>query len=123
MTVRVPILRLRNIILTSIQVDMSDEDATAFQADVLRVLNETEARGLIIDITAMDVVDSFMARVINDTAVQAGMLGARVLLCGMQPDVALTLIEMGRELIGVQTALNLDQAFSRLEEMIKAQDS
>lgn len=116
---KVAILKLRDILLTSIQVDMSDDDAMAFQADVL---SESEAKGLVIDITAMDVVDSFMARVINETAIQAGMLGAQVILCGMQPDVALTLIEMGRELIGVETALNLDQAFNRLEPMIEERE-
>ena len=120
---KVAILKLRGILLTSIQVDMSDEDAMAFQADVLRVINDTEAKGLVIDITAMDVVDSFMARVINDTAIQAGMLGTQVMLCGMQPDVALTLIEMGRELIGVETALNLDQAFNRLETIIEEREA
>ena len=116
---KIAILKLRGILLTSLQVDLSDEDAVAFQADVLRVISATEAKGLMIDITAMDVVDSFMARVINDTAIQAGMLGAQVILCGMQPEVALTLIEMGRELIGVETALNADQAFNRLEAMIE----
>jgi len=120
---KVAILKLRGIMLTAIQVDMDDEDAMAFQADVLRVLNETESKGLIIDITAMDVVDSFMARVINDTATQARMLGAKVILCGMQPDVALTLIEMGRELIGADTALNFDQAFNRLEGMIEREEA
>ncbi len=119
---RVAVLRLHGILLTSIQGDLSDEDAMDFQADVLRELSSTEARGLVIDITAMDVVDSFMARVINETAIQARMLGAQVILCGMQPDVALTLIEMGRELIGVETALNLDQAFNRLEEMIEERE-
>lgn len=83
----------------------------------------TEAKGLIIDIMSMDVVDSFMVRVINDTAIQAGMLGMQVILCGMQPDVALTLIEMGRELIGVETALNLDQAFNRLETLIEEREA
>ncbi len=120
---KIAILNLRGILLTSLQVDMSDEDAMAFQADMMRVLNDTEAKGLVIDITAMDVVDSFMARMINDTAIQAGMLGAQVILCGMQPDVALTLIEMGRELTGVETALNLDQAFERLEKAIKKRET
>jgi len=115
----VAILKLRGILVTSIHVDLSDEGITAFQADVLRVISETEAKGLVIDITAVGVVDSFVARVINDTATQAGMLGARVILCGMRPDVALTLVEMGRGLSGVETALNLDQAFSRLETMIE----
>lgn len=120
---KVAILRFRGILLTAIQTDMSDEDAMAFQNDVLREIHDTEARGLVMDITAMDVVDSFMARVINDTAVQAGMLGAQVMLCGMQPDVALTLIEMGRELIGVETALNLDQAFNRLGALIEEREA
>jgi len=120
---KVAILKLRGILLTSIQVDMSDEDATAFQADVLRMISETESNGLVIDITAMDVIDSYMARVINDTAIQARLLGARVVLCGMQPDVALALIEMGRELVGVETTLNLDQAFNRLETMLEEREA
>jgi len=116
---KVPILKLKGILLTSIQIDMGDEEAIAFQSDVLRVLNETEAKGIVIDITAMDVVDSFMARVINETANMAGMLGAEVVLCGMQPDVALALTEMGRELIGVETALNLDQGFDKVQQLIE----
>ena len=119
---KIPILKLRNILLTSIQTELSDEDVMAFQSDVLRALNESEAQGLIIDITAMDVVDSFMSRLINDTAIQAGMIGAHVVLCGMQPDVALTLIEMGRELIGVKTALNLDLAFDKIEQLVNQQE-
>ncbi len=115
---KVAILKLRGILLTSLHADMSDEDAAAFQDDVRRVVCDTEAEGLVIDVTAMDVVDSFMARVINDTAIEAGLLGAQVIVCGMRPDVALTLIEMGRELIGVEAALNLDQAFNRLETMV-----
>ena len=115
---KVPILKLKEILLTSIQIDLSDEEALSFQSDVLEMLKESEARGVIIGITALDVVDSFMARVLNDTARMAGMLGARVVLCGLQPDVALTLIEMGQELIGVKTALNLEQGFEKLERLI-----
>jgi len=120
---KAPILRLRGILLTSIQIDMSDKDALGFQSDVLRALSKTEAKGVVIDITATDVVDSFMARVINDTANMARMLGAQVVLCGMQPDVALTLIEMGRELVEVQTALNLDQAFDKVQRMIQEREA
>ena len=71
----------------------------------------------------MEVVDSFLARVINDTAIQASMLGAKVLLCGLQPDVALTLIEMGRELVDVTTTLNLDHAFNLLETMVQEREA
>ncbi len=116
---KVPILKLMGVLLTSIQVEMDDEDALTFQDEVLQMLAETEAKGVVIDITAMDVVDSFMARVLNETAAMARTLGGEAVLCGMQPDVALTLTEMGRELIGVETALNLDQAFEKIQRLIE----
>lgn len=115
---QIPILKLKNILLTSIQSDMTDDDALKYQSDVVSVLEKSDAKGLIIDITAMDIVDSFMARVINETARMARLMGAKVVLCGMQPMVALTLVEMGRELIGVETALNLDKGFDKLLEII-----
>ncbi|TQD24878.1 STAS domain-containing protein [Methanolobus vulcani] len=115
---QIPILKLKNILLTSIQSDMTDDDALKYQSDVVSYLEKSDAKGLIIDITAMDIVDSFMARVINETARMARLMGAKVVLCGMQPMVALTLVEMGRELIGVETALNLDKGFDKLLEMI-----
>jgi len=115
----IPILRLKHVLLTSIQVDLTDQDALDFQSDVLDMVAKTEAQGVIIDITALDVVDSFLARVLNDTATMIQILGAEVVLSGMQPMVALTLIEMGRELIGVETALNLDQGLERLERLIR----
>ena len=76
-------------------------------------------RGVVIDITAMELVDSFMARVLNDTATMVHLLGAQVVITGMQPAVAITLIEMGRELIGVQTALDLDQGIETVQLMIE----
>ena len=115
---KIPILKLRNVLLTSIQVDLTDEQAVAFQSDILRTLNTTDARGLVIDITAMEVVDSFLARVLNDTARMARALGAEVVLCGMQPEVAVALVEMGREMKGVHTALNLDQAYDKLQQLM-----
>jgi rsbT antagonist protein RsbS len=117
---KIPILKLKDILITSIQIDLTDEDAIGFQTDVLAKVSETDAKGVVIDITALDVVDSFMARVLNNTATMVRLLGAEVVLCGMQPSVALTLIEMGRELIGVETALNLDQAVDKINELIKS---
>ena len=114
----VAILKLRHILLTSIQVDMSDEDAADFQLDVLREISDTDAKGLVIDITALDVVDSFMARVLNDAAQMVRTLGVDVVISGMQPSVALTLIEMGRELVGVPSALNLDHGVEKLRSLI-----
>ncbi len=116
---RIPILRIKGILLTSIQVDLTDQDALEFQRDVLSRASETEAKGLVIDISALDVVDSFLARVLNDTANMARLLGTQVVICGMQPPVALTLIEMGRELVGVETVLNLDQGMEKIEQLIR----
>lgn len=118
----VPILRLRDVLLTSIQIDLTDQEALDFQSDVLHMVNDTEAKGVVIDITAMEVVDSFMARVLNETASMVRFLGAEAVMCGMQPSVALTLIEMGRELVGVETALNLDQALERVQELINQRE-
>lgn len=117
---KIPILKLKDILITSIQIDLTDDEAIEFQTDVLGRVNETEANGVIIDITALDVVDSFMARVLNNTATMVRLLGSEVVLCGMQPAVAITLVEMGRELIGVETALNLDQAVDMINELIKS---
>jgi len=117
--VKIPILRLKDILLTSIQVDLGDQDALGFQRDVLSRVNETEAKGVVIDITALDVVDSFMARVLNDTAHMARLLGAKVVICGMRPAVALTLVEMGRELVDVETVLNLDQGMEKIEQLVR----
>ncbi len=113
----IPILQLRNILLTSLQTDLTDRDIIEFQDNLLSVVAQTDATGAVIDITALDIVDSFMARVINDTASMVRLLGTEVVISGMQPSVALTLIEMGRELIGVQSALNLDQAIDMLQEL------
>jgi len=115
---KIPVLRLKDILLTSIQVDLADEDALEFQNDVLKAVEKTEASGVLIDITALDVVDSFLARILNETAAMVKLLGAEAVISGMQPDVALTLVEMGRELIGVETAINLDHGMEKLQNLI-----
>ena len=115
---KVSILKLGDILLTSIQVELTDQEALEFQADVTQTISRTGARGLVIDITALDMVDSYLARVLNDTANIAQLLGAKAVLCGMQPLVALALVEMGRELIGVDTALHLDQAMTTLRQQL-----
>lgn len=119
---RVAILKLKEILLTSIQADLTDQDALDFQSDVLAKVTETGAKGLVIDITVLEVVDSFMARVLNETARMVRLLGTEVIICGMQPDVALTLIEMGRELIGTETALNLEQGVEKVQRLIEERE-
>jgi rsbT antagonist protein RsbS len=115
---KIPILRLGRVLLSSIQVDLSDADVLSFQSDLVNKIAEIEALGIAIDITSLDVVDSFMARVINDTASMARLLGAEVVICGVQPYVAMTLVEMGRELIGADCAFNLDQGLQILAARI-----
>jgi rsbT antagonist protein RsbS len=115
---KIPILKLGDILLTSIPEDLTDEDSMDFQSDVLEKVKKTDARGIVIDITALQVVDSFMARVINDTANMAKLLGAEVVLGGMNPAVAIALVEMGRELIGVRAVLNLEQGVELLRQLI-----
>ncbi|MCG8356250.1 MAG: STAS domain-containing protein [Kiloniellales bacterium] len=111
----ISILQLGEVLVTSIQTDLVDEAALGFQADLLKKVGESHAEGVVIDITALDVVDTYMARIINETANMARLLGADVVLTGMQPSVALTLVEMGRELIGVETAMSLEQGIQKLQ--------
>jgi len=109
---KIAIMKLGDVLITALPVDLVDEEAIGFQNDLLNEINVREAKGVVIDISALDLVDSFMARIINDSATMAGLLGVEVVICGMQPQVATTLIEMGRELLGVDTALNLDRNYS-----------
>lgn len=115
---RVPILKLGEILLTSIQVELTDQDALEFQSDLLSKVSEIEAKGVVLDITALEVVDSYLARVLNETAKMVRLLGAQTVICGMRPSVALTLVEMGRGLIGVKSALDLEQGLKKIEELV-----
>ncbi|MDQ6992587.1 MAG: STAS domain-containing protein [Mariprofundus sp.] len=115
---KIAIMKLGEVLITALPLDLIDEDAMGFQTDLLHEINLRDAKGVVIDISALDIVDSFMARIINDSASMAVLLGVKVVVCGMQPQVATTLIEMGRELLGVEAALNLDLAMQRLLQRI-----
>jgi rsbT antagonist protein RsbS len=115
---KIPILRLDRILLVSIQIDLTDTEAIQFQSDLVSMVAKVEAFGVVIDITALDVVDSYMARVINDTASMVRLLGAEVVICGVQPYVALTLVEMGRDLLGANCTFNLGQGLEQIKARI-----
>lgn len=115
---RIPILRLGRLLLTSIQSDLTDDHAIGLQTDILTLLQEDKADGVVLDITGLDVVDSYMARILNDTARMARIMGADVVMTGMQPMVALTLVEMGREIIGIDAALDLEAGVAKLRSSI-----
>jgi len=115
---KVAIPRLGRILLVSIQQDLSDDAALEFQSNLLKTIAKSEALGVAMDISALDVVDSFMARMINDTACMARLLGAEVIVCGTQPCVAYTLVEMGRGLFGADCTFNLEEGLKTLKQRI-----
>lgn len=116
-SLRIPILKIGDVLIASIQVALHDASAVQFKDDLLQKIHDTKARGVIIDLTALDVVDSFIGRLIADIAAMAGLMGTRVILTGLQPAVAITLVELGLELTGVLTALNLEKGLAMMQRM------
>lgn len=116
-SLRIPILKIGDILIASIQVALHDASAVQFKDDLLQKIHTSRARGVIIDLTALDVVDSFIGRLIADIAAMAGLMGTRVVLTGLQPAVAITLVELGLELPRVITALNLEKGLSVLQRL------
>ena len=112
---RIPILRMGRLLLVTIQVDMHDRLAMALQEDLTTRIVKDRANGVLIDISALDIVDSFIGRMISDTAAMAKILDAKTVLVGMQPAVAITLVELGLTLEGVSTALNVELGIKMLE--------
>jgi rsbT antagonist protein RsbS len=112
---RIPILRMGRLLLVTIQVDMHDRLAMTLQDDLTNRIVSDRATGVLIDISALDIVDSFIGRMISNTAAMAKILDARTVLVGMQPAVAITLVELGLTLEGVSTALNVELGIKLLE--------
>ena len=112
---RIPILRMGRLLLVTIQVDMHDRLAMTLQDDLTGRIVKDRANGVLIDISALDIVDSFIGRMISNTAAMAKILDARTVVVGMQPAVAITLVELGLTLEGVSTALNVEQGIKLLQ--------
>jgi len=110
----IPILRVGDTLLITVHTDLHDTVAEAFQEDVLAAIEKTGAGGLIIDISGLDMVDSYVARVLADTGRMARLMGTRSVLVGMRPEVAATLVRMGYPMEGVQTALGVDDGLALL---------
>jgi rsbT antagonist protein RsbS len=113
---RIPILKMGDMLLVTIQVDMHDRLAMTLQDDLTSRIVKDRARGVLIDISALDIVDSFIGRMISNTAAMARILDARTVLVGMQPAVAITLVELGLTLHGVRTALNVEKGVQLLKQ-------
>lgn len=115
---KIPILRMGNYLLVTIQVDMHDRLAMALQEDLTRMISDTEARGVLIDISSLEIVDSFIGRMLGNIAAMSRVLDAETVVVGMQPAVAITLVELGLSLAGVRTALNVDAGMELLKAAV-----
>ena len=120
MTQQVPVLRLGDALLVSIQVDLQDDDVMALQEELAQKIVDTSARGVIIDISAVDIVDSFIGRMFSSVAALSRVLDAETVVVGMRPAVAITLVELGLSLDGVRTALDLEKGLAILARLTRA---
>ena len=111
---RIPILKLGKALLVTIQVDMHDRLATALEEDLTTKIVSVGARGVLIDISALEIVDSFIGRMLDNIAAVSRVLDARTVVVGMRPAVAITLVELGLSLTGVQTALDVERGMRLL---------
>ncbi len=113
---RIPILQMGQILLVTIQVDMQDQMALALQDDLANKISTSEAKGVLIDISALEIVDSFVGRMLASISGISRILDATTVVVGMQPAVAITLVELGLSLEGVRTALNVERGMELLQQ-------
>lgn len=111
----VPIIQIRNSLLVSIQIELHDRLALDLQAALMERVRESGAKGVVLDVSGVEIIDSYITRILNDIGRSVRFMGAECFLVGVRPAVAMTLVEMGVELDAVETALNLDLALARLE--------
>lgn len=115
---RIPILQMGEFLLVTIQVDMHDQLARTLQDDLSERISRTSAKGVLIDISALDMVDSFIGRMIGTISGLSRIMDAQTVLVGMQPSVAITLVELGMNLPGVMTALNVERGMQKLRDRV-----
>ena len=120
---RIPILKMGEYLLVTIQVDMHDRLAMTLQDDLAARIVEARAKGVLIDISALEIVDSFIGRMLADIAAMSRVLDAETVVVGMRPAVAITLVELGLSLTGVRTALNVERGMDLLRERIRERSS
>ena len=117
---RIPILKMGKFLLVTIQVDLYDRLALTLEEDLIQMVFKTEAKGVLIDISALSIVDSFMGKIIGNIAGMSSIMDAETVVVGMQPAVAITLIELGLPLSGVHTALNVEKGMILLESRMSS---
>jgi rsbT antagonist protein RsbS len=119
---RIPILRMGEFLLVTIQVDMHDQLALTLQDDLTAKIQKTSAKGVLIDISALEIVDSFIGRMIANISAMSRILDAQTVVVGMRPAVAITLVELGLSLPGVHTALDVERGMERLRSRLADPD-
>ena len=120
---RIPILRMGELLLVTIQVDMHDRLATALEEDLTSKIVDHNAKGVLIDISALEIVDSFIGRMLDNIAAVSRILDADTVVVGMRPAVAITLVELGLSLTGVKTALNVERGMELIKARLRSSDS
>lgn len=122
-TVRIPIIKLRDVLIVSIQVSLSDAVVMQLKDDITNKIEHTQARALVIDVSGIDLMDSYISRAIRDIGLVARLMGVETVISGLDPMIAMTLVEMGLELKGVRTALDLESALALLHWRLDKLDS
>jgi len=119
---RIPILKLGGVLIVTIQVDMHDRLALALEEDLTAKIAGTGARGVLIEISALEIVDSFIGRMLDNIAAISRVLDAETVVVGMRPAVAITLVELGLELRGIKTALNVERGMAMIRDRLAEDD-
>jgi rsbT antagonist protein RsbS len=120
---KIPILKMGPFLLVTIQVDLYDRLALNLESDLIQMVNKVGSKGVLIDISAVNIVDSFMGRILGNIASMSRILDAQTVVVGMQPAVAITLVELGLPLNGVRTALNVEKGMELLKTMVPPEDA
>ena len=120
---KIPILQMRRLLLVTIQVDMHDRLALALQDDLTSRIVKDRAKGVLIDISALEIVDSFMGRTLGNIAGMARILDAETVVVGMRPAVAITLVELGLSLPGVRTALTVEKGMQLMADRVEEEEA
>ncbi len=119
---RIPVIKLYDNLVVSIQVALSDELVSRLKDDITRAIERTSARGLVIDLSGIDVMDSYISRTLRDIGLISQLMGVRAVICGLDPMIAMSLVEMGMDLQGVHAELNLEEALSLLAREAAARE-
>ncbi len=116
---RVPIIQVGGVLIASVQDELTDRDAMQLQEELNTLIERSGVSGVLIDVSLMQLIDSFLGRMLHEISLGASLLGAHTIVAGIQPAVAMTLVELGLELNGVQTALNADRGLKMLNRLVE----